>query len=208
MKTIMCFGDSNTWGSIPYDLGRYSKDERWASRMRRYLPEDWEVIEEGQPGRTTVHVDPFEDHRCGRTVLRPLLETHHPDLVLIMLGTNDLKHRFGLSADDISRGAARLVADVQLFTDNLQGKAPKVLLIAPPPTQKAIGKFEDMFVAAEEKSKLFDKHFSARAQELNCEYFNAGEFVESCPEEGIHWQVDQHANMAVAVAEKIRASLQ
>ena len=95
-RTLLCYGDSNTHGTMPMpDLGfqgRYSRDERWSGRLQRLLP-DWEVIAEGHPGRTTVHDDPVEGaHRNGLTVLPALLETHRPvDAVLLKLGTNDLK---------------------------------------------------------------------------------------------------------------------
>ena len=76
-----------------------ARDERWAGRLARLLP-DWEVIAEGHPGRTTVHDDPVEGaHRNGLTVLPALLESHRPvDVVLVMLGTNDLKERFSVNA--------------------------------------------------------------------------------------------------------------
>lgn len=206
MKTILCFGDSNTWGAVPNENRRYTKDERWPALVRKYLPDSWDVVEEGQSGRTTIHIDPFENYKCGLTYLPPCLETHLPDLVIIMLGTNDLKSHFNLSASDISRGAAKLAEKVQKFTSSVQKKSPKVLLIAPPPV-KEVGYLAEMFEGAEAKSQDFDKYYSARAKELGCEYFNAGAIIESCPIEGIHWRVEQHEKMSLAISEKIMSIL-
>lgn len=202
MKTILCFGDSNTWGYIPATNLRYNHRERWPALLRSLLPDDWQLIEEGQPGRTTVFDDPFEGGKNGLKYLRPCLESHHPDLVVIMLGTNDLKHRFGLSAADISRGAARLVEDVRGFNRLPENKPPMVLLVAPPPV-KEVGPAADMFIGAEEKSGALATHYALRAAELGCAFFDAGTVVKSCPVEGIHWQVEEHGKMAIAIAPTI-----
>ena len=98
-RTIMCFGDSNTYGAIPtlarVGRHRFAPDRRWPGIMRRQLGTGWEVLEEGHPGRTTVHDDPIEGiHKNGLKALPVCLETHMPlDLVILMLGTNDLKQQ-------------------------------------------------------------------------------------------------------------------
>jgi lysophospholipase L1-like esterase len=113
-RTLLLFGDSNTHGTMAMpDLGfggRFDREERWAGRLAKLLP-DWEVIAEGHPGRTTVHDDPVEGaHRNGLTVLPALLESHKPlDVVLVMLGTNDLKERFSVNACDVALSLERLV---------------------------------------------------------------------------------------------------
>ena len=94
MKTIVCFGDSNTHGTCPMrdldDVGRFDAQTRWPGVMAAALGAGWQVIEEGHPGRTTVHDDPLEGrHKNGMPALLVALETHRPiDLVIIMLGTN------------------------------------------------------------------------------------------------------------------------
>ena len=110
-RTILCFGDSNTHGTRamrrPDDRRRFSKEDRWTGIMASCLGDDWTVVEEGLPGRTTVFDDPIEgQHKNGLRMLRGLLESHREiDLVIIMLGTNDLKFRFSVSATDIALGA-------------------------------------------------------------------------------------------------------
>lgn len=115
MKTILCYGDSNTWGYSPATQDRYGRDERWTGVLRNEIGEGYLVIEKGLGGRTTVWDDPVEGrHKNGETYLLPCLESHQPiDLVIILLGTNDLKRRFCVGAFDIAQGAGGLVRIVQ-----------------------------------------------------------------------------------------------
>ena len=91
MKTILCYGDSNTWGFEPVTRNLYGRTERWTGILRQELGLDYDVIEEGLNGRTTVWDDPIEGHKNGKEQIIPILKSHQPlDLVTIMLGTNDL----------------------------------------------------------------------------------------------------------------------
>ena len=48
MKTIVCYGDSNTWGYIPGSAEeRYPYDIRWTGVLQRLLGAEYHVIEEG-----------------------------------------------------------------------------------------------------------------------------------------------------------------
>ena len=104
MKTVLCYGDSNTWGYDAATEGRYPYDKRWTTVLARELGSEYLVIPEGLNGRTTVWPDPIEgEYKSGKSTLLAILESHYPiDLVVLMLGTNDLKHRWGLSAWDIA----------------------------------------------------------------------------------------------------------
>ena len=199
MPTILCFGDSNTWGSVPRRARRYNNNERWPALLRAALSNDFEIIEEGQPGRTTLHDDPFEGEKNGMRYLKPCLESHIPDLVIILLGTNDLKHRFGLSAYDVALGASKLVEECLKFKSMARATPPKVLLVSPPPVYE-VGFFSNMFAGAAVKSQDLAKYYKEFARGLGCEYFDAGTVVTSCKKEGIHWQVEQHKFLADALA--------
>ncbi|MFZ4768284.1 MAG: GDSL-type esterase/lipase family protein, partial [Roseimicrobium sp.] len=138
MKTILCYGDSNTWGFVPESITeafprRHPRDVRWTGVLQRELGAEYHVIEEGQNGRTTVHDDPINLHRNGRTYLPACLESHKPiDLVVLMLGTNDLKAMFGLSAPEIAAGAGQLATVILRSDTGPHATAPKILLVAPP----------------------------------------------------------------------------
>lgn len=99
MKTIVCYGDSNTWGYDPVTMDRLPITQRWTGVLAQELGAGYRVIEEGLNGRTTVWDDPIEGYKNGKEYLIPCLETHRPiDLITILLGTNDLKMRFSVSA--------------------------------------------------------------------------------------------------------------
>jgi lysophospholipase L1-like esterase len=132
MFEVLCCGDSNIWGADPATGGRFSRDDRWPGVLQKALGDEYHVIEEGLGGRTTVWEDPIEGHKNGREYLIPCLVTHSPlDLVIILLGTNDLKKRFSVSAQDIAFGAGVLVDTVNKSGSGRNWKASKVLLLVP-----------------------------------------------------------------------------
>ena len=204
MKRILCYGDSNTWGYNPVTQDRFSKHERWTGQLSQALGHDYDVIEEGLNGRTTVWDDPIEGYKNGREYLIPCLETHKPlDLVIIFLGVNDLKKRFSLSAYDIANGAGVLVEVVQKSNTGITEAAPKVLLIAPPPVGK-LTDFAEMFEGAEAKSLRFAQHYRRVASELGCALFDASTVIVSSDLDGIHFEQNEHAKLGQAVAVKVR----
>ena len=207
MKTILCYGDSNTWGYDPATQTRFPRDIRWPGVLRSELGEGCIVIEEGLNGRTTVWDDPIELDKNGATYLRPCIQTHKPfDLVIIMLGTNDLKTRFSLPTYDIASGAGVLVDIVKKSDTGIGGEAPEVLLIAPPPAVELTG-FAEMFEDAVEKSGGFARHYRRISNEKGCHYLDAGDHVESSPLDGIHLETDMHTRLGKAMATKVREIL-
>lgn len=206
MKTILLYGDSNTWGYEPLTGKRFPHDVRWPGVCRAALGTEYFVIEEGLGGRTTVWEDPIESHRNGLTYLIPCLNTHKPlDLVAIMLGTNDLKQRFNVPASDIGAGAARLVETTLNSSCGPFDGPPKVLLICPPPVAPLSGTpFAEMFEGAEEKSRRLAGHYKAVAQMYGVGFLNAGEVVASSPLDAIHLEAAEHRKLGEAVAAQIR----
>lgn len=207
MKTIVCFGDSNTWGADPANPARFDRDTRWPGVLRNTLGADYRIVEEGLNGRTTVWDDPIEGYKNGRAYLIPCLETNRPfDLITIMLGTNDLKKRFSLSAHDIASGAGVLVNEAMSSNVGRDGKAPLVLLIAPPPVAK-LTYFAEMFEGAEAKSRKLGEHYARVANEQGCAFLDAASVIVSSDLDGIHFEASEHRKLGLAVADKVRALL-
>jgi lysophospholipase L1-like esterase len=205
-KTIMCFGDSNTWGASPSGGVRYDRQTRWPGALQQELGDDWYVIEEGLPGRNTVWDDPVEGGKNGLKQLVPLIHSHMPlDLLIIMLGTNDLKNRFSVSAMDISWSIGRLVKAARDSGNPSFGKAPDVLVICPPPladlSNSSLG---GIFIGAEEKSRRLASVLGAFCEENKIRMLNAGDVVQTSPVDGIHWEPDEHRKLAAAIAAEVR----
>jgi len=202
MKTILCFGDSNTWGYSPSLERRYNESERWTMLLQSQLPDGYRIIEEGLNSRTTVFDDPFEAGKNGLDYLLPCLGSHHPDLVIIMLGTNDLKSRYHVTASDISKGAARLVEVVNNFNSNFMKKTPEVLLISPALVLE-LNNGKEGWDGAQAKSEQLAYYYELRAKELNCHFLDAAKFIEPCKKEGIHWLPEEHNKLANKLSELI-----
>lgn len=208
MKTVLCYGDSNTWGSDPETGERFAPDIRWPGVLARELGEGFRVIEEGLSGRTTVRDDPIEGaHKNGRMYLRACLESHKPiDLMTIMLGTNDLKERFAASASDIAQGAASLAEMALTSGCGSEGGAPVVVLISPPPVGK-LTDMADMFAGSEEKSGRFSEHYRRFAEQYGCEFLDASEVIVSSDVDGIHLEAEEHRKLGGAVAAGVKKVL-
>ena len=207
MKHILCYGDSNTWGHKPASRERFDKKQRWPGVLSDLLGDDHEVIEEGLNGRTTVWDDPIEGYKNGRDYLIPCLDTHHPlDLVIMMLGTNDLKKRFSLSAFDIAQGAGVLANIILKSNAGRAGQAPALLLIAPPPVANLIG-HEQMFEGAEDKSRLFSEQYQRVANELGCAFLDSATIITCSDLDGIHLEQNEHEKLGQAVALKVKSLL-
>jgi lysophospholipase L1-like esterase len=203
-KTILCYGDSNTWGWNPETESRYARDERWSGVLRQDLGEGYLVIEEGLNGRTTVWDDPIEGYKNGKEYLIPCLETHKPlDLVIIMLGTNDLKTRFSVPACDIAAGAGVLVDLVLKSETGRDGSAPLALLIAPPPLGKLSG-FAEMFEGGSAKSLGVGRHYRLVAEENGCAFLDAAQAIVSSGIDGIHLDLSEHRKLGHAVASLVQ----
>jgi lysophospholipase L1-like esterase len=178
--------------------GRFARGERWPDRLAALLP-DWEVIAEGHPGRTVVHDDPIEgEHRNGLTILPALLESHKPvDLVLLMLGTNDLKGRFSVSAEDIALSLERMVRTIKASDCGPDGDAPQVLLVCPPPILE-VGCLAGMFAGGAAKSQALAAHVAAVAARQGVAFFDAGQVVQVSAVDGIHYDADAMPVLAAA----------
>ena len=203
MRTVMLFGDSNTHATLPVPaLGqgsRMARADRWTTHFAAQLPE-WEVIVEGQPGRTTVHDDPVEGaHRNGLTILPALMESHAPlDVVVIMLGTNDLKPRFSVPVVDIALGLERLVRLIHSISPVTQ-----VMLVAPPPITEA-GCLSEMFAGGAAKSAQLAAAIAAAAKRAGTAFFDAGPYLTVSPVDGIHYAPEGMHTFGLALAQAFR----
>jgi lysophospholipase L1-like esterase len=211
MKNIMIFGDSNTWGWDPSNdliqvIKRWPDEVRWAGVLQEELGADYKIIPEGLNGRTTVWDDPIEEYRCGKQHIIPLLDSHAPlDLVIIMIGTNDLKDRYTVTAQDIANGAG-LILDKTLAQAGAFGPdGPKVLFIAPPPLGPIEnGIFKFMFAGNRKKSLQMAEFYEAVASSRGVPFFDAASVAKVSEIDGLHMDADAHAALGKAVAQQVK----
>lgn len=210
-KTILCFGDSNTWGYVAegHDgsyLMRYPPDVRWPGALRRELEEPgWHVIEAGLCGRTTAFDDPMCEGRNGLTDLKTvLLEMPVPDAVIIALGINDLKEVVCGSTDK----SASAFSDILRYLKTCQSDPPAVLAILP--ARIGPGIFSPPFGAEfgrptiiEESVQLNEK-YAAAATALEVPFVDAAQYAAAGPD-GLHLTAESHIRLASAVADALRS---
>jgi lysophospholipase L1-like esterase len=209
MTTILCFGDSNTHGTKPIPeqdvIDRHGPDIRWPGVMAKELGAGYRVVEEGLPGRTTVHDDPIEGaHMNGLTALPMLVGSHSPlGIVVLMLGTNDLKNRFAVTASDIAASIERLVATLRVLAAAPGRAQPKVLIVAPPPIQE-VDWLAEKFVGGAEKSRKLGPAIRWSAERLGVAFLDAGEHIEVSPVDGLHYDARTHATLGKVIAAAVR----
>ena len=202
MKRILCYGDSITWGYNPADGTRFEYGKTWPGVMEQSLGSGYKVITEALSGRTTCWDLPYAPFRNGKEFLPMLLESHSPlDLVIIMLGVNDLMNMAGKSAEESAWGLLSLVRIA--LSPVFGGTPPKILIIAPP----AIGKlssFNDMaFEGMQQESLKLAGCYKILAKETRSEFLDSNDFIKASETDGLHPLPNQHKILGEAVAKKV-----
>lgn len=211
MKTILCYGDSLTWGYDPSGPGRHAYEDRWPSVLQAGLGGEVRVVAEGLNGRTTI----FDDHaagadRNGARVLPTILMTHAPlDLVIVMLGSNDMKPWLGGHAQASKQGMQRLVDIVRGHDYPLDESPPQVVLVSPPPLcETGDPDFSAMFGPGIAQSKKLARLYEALAGETGCGFFDAGSVARASPIDGVHLDAENTRAIGVGLAPVARAMLE
>ncbi len=190
MKTILCYGDSLTWGSDAQTGGRHARQDRWPNVLANGLGKGVEIIADGLRGRTTGYNEHLADcDRNGVRILPTVLYTHAPlDLVIIMLGSNDMKPHIAGTAIAAMQGMRRLVELVRInaMRDG-SSEAPDVLIVSPPPLcDTANTEFSAMFAGGVAQSQMLASFYADLADEQGCDFFDAGSVSKTSPIDGVH----------------------
>lgn len=208
-RMVLVYGDSNSHGTAPMetleDMHRFGPAERWPGVLAAELGQGWLVREEGLPGRTTVHPDPISGvHKNGLAVLPAILESHRPiDVVVLMLGTNDLKRRFQVPVVEIAESASLLVYAIRHSCCGPGMAQPAVLLVAPPPIIEA-GCLAEIFESGAIKSQRLGDAYAGVAKRHAVGFLNAGEVIVSSPLDGVHLDAAEHGKLGRAVAAALK----
>lgn len=208
-KHIVCFGDSNTHGYCAMNDGRFDEDERWTCLLQKKLGEEYLILEEGLGGRTTSFQDPVFEGLSGLDYIYPCLMSHEPvDLLIIMLGTNDTKERFGASSACIALGLKRLIQKAIATTDCWRDKTPHILVVTPQNIGKEYEQTQvrkTMGAGCAEKSQGLGEEYKEIAKMMGCEYLDANEVISVPPNnvDYMHLTAEGHRQLAEALTKKV-----
>ncbi|NMM99509.1 Lipolytic enzyme, G-D-S-L family [Bifidobacterium sp. DSM 109958] len=204
MKNVLCFGDSNTFGTNPNRIGtRHPFDVRWTGRLAGLLGPDWRVIEEGMGGRTTVFDNPLEPQRDGIGALTVVLQSARPiDYAIVALGTNDLKEIFNASPRTVAAAAEFVCQTIERYPYGGCGPAPKILLVSPIHIKPGIENSPYVGFAADAapRSRELARYYREVAERNGYLFFDASEVAEASDVDKLHMEAASHARYAEAVA--------
>lgn len=210
-RRIVCFGDSNTWGYDAATAGRFPENVRWTSRLAQQLGKEFQVVEEGLPGRTSVMDDPLFEGLNAYTYIHPCLMSHDPiELVIIMLGTNDTKERFNLTSFNIAQGITRLSLKAKQTPVNNNGKPLKILVIAPPPIGKGYYETEiarSMGKDCDVKSKELSSYLDDLLSNHGIDFLDLKGLVEMNKIDYMHLDEVGHKQLSEIIFHKIQSIL-
>jgi len=203
---VLCYGDSNTYGQrADVKGGRWPADVRWTGVLQQELGDDYYIIEEGLPSRTTDLDYDQKPGRNGRTYLAPCLGSHNPiDVVVLMLGTNDLKVTFDRSVQAIADALKELVDDIYAFARTKDGQQPKVILVSPIHIGDNLPTGPHYDQNSIDKSRQLAPVVRAVAEAEGCLFVDAAE-VALPGEDGIHLTKDSHTPLAGKLSQVIRS---
>lgn len=210
--TVLCYGDSNTYGFKPNRISRYAADERWPGVLRKQLGDGYYVIEEGLNGRTTdlPHHNPLKANRNGLDYFKACIESHMPlDIIIIMLGTNDLKTVYNRSAEDIARALKQYQEYVKVYCDNGTTPMPRIIFVSPAYVDDTAPKFYSSMPTQKiydetsvQKSHELAAAIRAMASETGCEFFDAAP-ITKVGQDGLHLDLESHVSLGEMLAKLI-----
>jgi len=206
---ILCFGDSLTWGDDP-TLPGHRLPGRWPAALQSILGPGYTIIEEGQCGRNIATDDPPEGEKNGLKYILPCLESHSPlDLLIIMLGTNDLKRKFAYSLQDIAWEMERFLQKVLCHRQYSSSTQYDILLVAPPPLNEGLltSWLGDVFEyeTGMKKSTALKKWYMEIASRYDISFLDAGLYCQSSAADGVHMDEENQHKLAEAIADYIQS---
>ncbi len=201
MKRILCYGDSNTWGYISgTDHQRYNENQRWTKLLQNQLGKNnFEIIEEGLNSRTLFSDDnrPGKEGRNGYTYLKPCLDTHDKvDIVILMLGTNELKNEFNNSAKDIVEMIDKYIKFIKNNKSQIDKSVPQIIISGLPIVneQTTYCKANDKYKGASGKSQELNSLYEKYCKENNIIYINNNDLQTGI--DGVHLTLESHRLLA------------
>jgi len=204
---ILCYGDSNTWGfisGIPFH--RYNTKDRWTTILQKKLGKNFDIMVEGLNGRTITSEDPRPNMigRNGSKYLIPCLDSHDPlDLVIIMLGTTELKEMFNHTVNYVGEEfEQQIIKKILNNKSQYRNTTPKILIIAPPLINETTDFASKLFKGAAVKSKMLGEIYNNIAKRNKCYFLDARTIDTGI--DGVHLTKKGNIDLANKIFEKIK----
>ena len=194
--TIICYGDSNTFGHDPAGGGRYRADKLWTSILETMLPAGSRVINCGMNGRTTAFDRDGSPAQNGLKSLESVLRECPPsDIIIFMLGTNDTSKLLRLSAEDIALGMEKLVLKAGEYCEKDLGYSPKMMIVCPPAIREDISSSPFRFMIDGESVRLsrsLAPEYEKTAGKLGCMFLDATDLDGVSERDSMHLTEEGH----------------
>ena len=203
IKRVLCFGDSNTWGYIPGTGERFEYSKRWTGILANSLEGKYSILEEGLNGRTIADDDPFHPGRNGLKYLLPCMESHKPfDIIIIFLGTNDLKYYFSNSIQRISTNMQKMIQSIKNGQYGYHDKIPDIILLPVPHTFDNV-MINSSFRDSREKSISLTREYQNISRIMHCHFLDITNKIKVSKIDGIHLNEKNHFKLASLLFKKI-----
>lgn len=200
MPTILCFGDSNTFGYIPGGGGRFDRNTRYPGVLAQLLGMAYSIAEDGVCGRTSIFEDSFCAGRCGIADIRGALHATQPDMLVLMLGTNDCKAQFASNAAGIAHGIEQLA--LAALEDQ---PVLRVILVSPVLIRSEARACGDYDAASFLASRHLATAYADVAATHGWSFWDAARSAVASPIDGEHLTAQGHAALARDLAAMVRA---
>lgn len=203
MRKILCFGDSNTYGFSPIDGSRYPDDVHWPGVLNGMLGDKFEVINEGKNGRTVAFDDPYNEGCNGMNDIGPCLDANAPvDLIIVMLGTNDLKVYF--------EATPQIIADhLREMCQVIREKSDARILLASPMLLGDQIEFSPLHLEFGRQQVDYSFELAPQiekvAREIGAEFIDLAVVAMSSDVDCLHLMPEEHAKIAQAMKDKVYA---
>ena len=198
MKKILCFGDSNTWGlNRKSNTEKYQFENRWTKILQKNLSGKYEIIEDGLNSRTMFSNDPYKPGRIGADNFSACLKTNKDvDTIILMIGTNELKHQFNHNAKDIVKMFDKFMELINNYSH--KSKAIPNLIISGVPVvdeQRNISERKDnVFLGANKKSIELNSLLKNYCEKKNIIYIDNTDLETQ--KDGVHLTEESHISLA------------
>lgn len=192
---IICYGDSNTYGYNPHGTPalRYDADGRWVDLVSRTLPESCKIFNAGQNGREI----PDNGWESAVGVAGQLAAaTERGDLIIIMLGSNDVLLS-SISAEKTTEKMRRFLGAIKM-----EAPGRHILLVGPVSFREGYWVPEASYI--EESAKL-PGLYETLAEELNDDesvhaapvrFADANAWNVKLTSDGVHFTEEGHKAFA------------